>query len=530
VKRYLNTEPIDARPPSPFYRMAKFAKRRTMLAVSIVLCLAAVLAFATTSFVLYWHTDLLRQQQLLVLISEVSNGADECQKSGDYVKASKQYDRLRELQALAFGQQSAEVARTDQIRARIQNIRRKPDEAIHLFKQSVGKLSKTLGPNHPDTEAAVREMISVARQHSWELSLAEGSSKEKRKQSLRLAKWAHDRCQQYPNLGRNLDQRVEKALALAQYRCEQYEASRETALKIMEAGEPDLALFLVVAGACHMLGQHDEAVDWVAAASESYRAQVALKHSNVEEFVHEIVQLVTEGTTPSLTVADQASLYTRLLDRYPTIARNYRYRGYCYLQLGKWNDAAGDFAQAAKMHSDSMAHYLMSHAVLSLYQGRIVDYEQACKQLLRRVERRGPDGVPHEHLRLLLIVCLLRPPENSELADILQRTLEYPKLDPVPKGIATIRSGRPADAYFLLHSDIGGAMYGTTVLFRALSRYKQGLNKEAKRVLSTGRSILETQGLAPDSERPLGRVGFRTSVEWVIAYLVLQEVEKEMSQ
>ena len=41
-------------------------------------------------------------------------------------------------------------------------------------------------------------------------------------------------------------------------------------------------------------------------------------------------------------------LYTRLVDRYPEVFEMRKYRGYCLIQLGRWQEAKAEFERLAQ--------------------------------------------------------------------------------------------------------------------------------------------------------------------------------------
>ena len=57
----------------------------------------------------------------------------------------------------------------------------------------------------------------------------------------------------------------------------------------------------------------------------------------------QFVESVNHEPSSRLTVEEELMLYTRLLDRYPDFCELRKYRGYCLIQLGRWQEARVEF-------------------------------------------------------------------------------------------------------------------------------------------------------------------------------------------
>ena len=216
--------------------------------------------------------------------------------------------------------------------------------------------------------------------------------------------------------------------------------------------------------------------------------------------------------------AEEEKLYTRLLEHYPEASSFRRLRGYCRVQLGKWDAAAADFAQATQQWPDGIVFLHASNALLSLHEGRVEDYQQECKWLVEFLSKKPRIS---ERYKTAMIACLVSPSTGLD-EESLYRLAGG---DSLTRGIAAYRSGKHAEAVDLLRSQRDKYRMALPRLFEAMAQHRLGADDQAFAALADARALMEENCPRPGHPRVTADVSYWTSVVWCEAHIVQQEAE-----
>ena len=169
IQRYLNNEPILARPPSTGYRLRKFFRRHKMGVVAAVLVSFALivgvagLTIGLTEAVKA-KNEALRQAEKVEAINDFLNSmlsSPDPSKDGRDVKVIDILDQAREKLGGSFQDKQ-------EIEASVRHTLGETYEAIGVYEKSVAELEKALaiqkrilGPDHPDTLSTMNSLSAV---------------------------------------------------------------------------------------------------------------------------------------------------------------------------------------------------------------------------------------------------------------------------------------------------------------------------------------------------------------------------------
>jgi len=153
IRRYLQDEPIVARPPSAIYQLQKFAKRNKALAGGLSVAMAALLVGLATSTYLYVQAENARQgeQHQRALAEEGKDEAEtaraEAQARAEELKIVTEFQQsmLGEIDAETMGR-GIVAAQRERIRERLENDGVDPEAlqaTLASFDALVGKINAT---------------------------------------------------------------------------------------------------------------------------------------------------------------------------------------------------------------------------------------------------------------------------------------------------------------------------------------------------------------------------------------------------
>jgi serine/threonine protein kinase/Tfp pilus assembly protein PilF len=165
VQRYLNNEPIAARPPSNLYRFQKLV-RRNKLAFGAVTAVAAALIFglglSTWLFLkereARQHADAAEHRlaaRSLILVAGV------LQAEGNLAEAETAYREVLAMQRKLLGNEHPDVATSLNNLANMLRQRHDLAEAETMYREALAMRRKLLGNEHPDVATSLHNLASL---------------------------------------------------------------------------------------------------------------------------------------------------------------------------------------------------------------------------------------------------------------------------------------------------------------------------------------------------------------------------------
>ena len=278
------------------------------------------------------------------------------------------------------------------------------------------------------------------------------------------------------------------------------------------------------------LGGEDVAKDWYAAA----RVWMTDKQLDWEPLLQmnreaaAAVGLAIDWSPADWKHAHYVDLYSRLLEKQPTLAQLYHSRGSHFGAMGDWQKAVADYGKAVEISKDVMRHW-EAHAAASLQLGDVVAYETDCRMAYARIkEANSPTAMMDCVLLSSLRVPL--PIDAGELLQVVEEVGSNASLDDkrpftsLCHAMALYRCGRHEEALENLPAS-GLSSPKDEVLslaFRAMAHHQLGDAYSSRKVLEQARSAFETQLCPLDGpELPVED----RAVAWAMAKLALQEAE-----
>ncbi|MGB0714712.1 MAG: tetratricopeptide repeat protein [Phycisphaerae bacterium] len=189
IQRYLNNEPIEARPPSIIYRLAKYTQRHRAVATSMLILFMTILVGLTG--LIYHSLEVTRERDLaLIAIAE----ADEARSLAEAARREAEASRLTseavteiltsmmegvapgiargrdtslllDLVQNAYDNAETTLAEQPEARARIEqtfgtalNRLGRSEDAVALLEKSVATFTETLGPESPERLRSMLEL------------------------------------------------------------------------------------------------------------------------------------------------------------------------------------------------------------------------------------------------------------------------------------------------------------------------------------------------------------------------------------
>lgn len=524
VGRFLNDEVVHACPPSKLYRLRKYMKRHWVpLATGSVIAVLMLIASGLAGLTYETHRRGELERQMIAFDLK----AREAQDVGDLVAAEKSIRALVDLQLRAYGPSSQRTLQTQAEWADVLRRLKRYQESSDLYRLVLTQRLEILGADHPDS------IVTINRLFGLDIEAADYFGNLNDDRGIQLAvKFSQDAVElaeqfQLDRQRRPRGRRAVRAyarLVASLYKAGNYERCHDVASKLL--GLPitviDYQLFLHLAMLNWREGQHELARDWVQAADQMWIGGNEQRRVNLRplrEMACEMIYGAADVTLPQQTTAQEEAVYTTLLESYPQAAGIRQKRGYCRVQLGLWEDAAGDFAYACKQHDPDGNTYLhASHALLSLHTNRLEEYQSQCQWLMDRLEDRKFFA---NQRKIAVIGCAVSPAANVDYEALL--TLS--KAEPFAKGLAAYRCGNYALTLDLLKPKADDRHLALRRLFEAMAHQQLGDSKIAKEKLSEARQLIEEFSPLPGRPKEDPDVSYFTSVIWCEALAVLQEAE-----
>ena len=209
----------------------------------------------------------------------------------------------------------------------------------------------------------------------------------------------------------------------------------------------------------------------------------------------------------------------RLIGAMPGEWGLYSRRGEAFAELGRWQDAARDYASAVRIGGSRVLEWTLTrHALTLLAAGDVTGYREACRNIVKRLERGDKLGKAGN----ILLVCSLQPIDIGDGEVLVRIADDAMSREPVDAsarramGAALFRVGRLTAAEQMLQKAISlhsreGAPEDW--LFLAMVDQRLGRSVEGRRRLDQAKSWLEheerisaTDTSAPWTERFMCRV------------------------
>jgi len=276
IERYLDSQPIMARPPSALYQARKLAQRHRPLVLGIAATSLAVIAGLVVSTLLYVRAERERRTatQTSRFLGSMLEGV------GPSVAQGRDTTLLREILQRTTERIDKELAGDPEVEAHLRNVMGIAYHEIADLSQAQTQWTRSL-----ELYRGLRgdEHLDVAQQHAHLGLLAEaksdyaGAEQELRRAVEIAQKVAPDATQTF---------QIETSLANALVRLARYDDARAALAELYERqkqalgpSHADIAVTLNSLGnACQHLGQLDDASAYYAQALEMHRQTLGDKH------------------------------------------------------------------------------------------------------------------------------------------------------------------------------------------------------------------------------------------------------------
>ena len=566
VERYLHDEPVQACPPSPWYRVRKFASRhRLALAAAATVFAAVLVAVGGLAGSIGWIARD-RAAREAALDSEVNHILEE---AGAVIGASKWDDasaaveRAKKLLTAAgrreFPSQLQELNHDVTMAVRLEEIcshpkredfsnRQEQDAEYAQAFQDYGIDLVVLSPADAAERIRARSIrIELAQALDiWSGVRRKAGTKGEPnwKHLLEVAKAAD------PDSSRNLmrdalQRRDRQAL-------ENLVASRDIlkwppgtlhllAIGLDHAGSPEKAIALLR----RAQRQHpdnmwiNDELGWLCLTAlrppeyddvvRFYTAFLALRPHN-----RYIMYLVGYALTQKGRFAEAADVYSKAIELNPNSAQGYSRRGSFHAELQQWDKAADDFAIATKLEPDEH-WYWYQYAPLFLQLGNLDEYRRCCRAMIRRFGRTASPLIAHR----VAWDCLLTPDAVGDLKPALRLAEHAVGQDPnsawhlLILGAGYYRAGRLEPAVERLEQALKASerarplnlpyFLASRWLFLALTYHGMGQSQQADHCLEQA-----IQGMDRDLPKPeKGALGEHWS-DWIKCQIVRREAEAQL--
>ncbi|QDV40906.1 Serine/threonine-protein kinase PknB [Stieleria neptunia] len=486
LQRFLQHEPIEARRPSASYRLRKFA-RRHRVAASTIACIAATLVAAT--LVSTWlavratRAEKVAQEserQLLELMEDLANSYVE---QGKNEQAEKLFSSL--LNRRPASPSDTISGNSSRLRLGLAKARLglgRVQGALTLYQ----KTKETLGPDHPICVQMADEIATAAMRVYWELygegvgTDGVGPNTDDIDELVKLANIAVDLK---PSRWTWL------TLGTAKMSAEDWQAARVVLENSVSQGVSPWHL-LSLATTQEKLGNHDKAMDYLAAASglvpgDEDDSLTKLYRATLNELG------LTKNPFESWTSSEFIKSYDRLIVVHEGIALLHWYRGSRHGLLQDWDSAMRDMTLAASLTGDNpqdLWNIGRSLGVLQVRQGDLEAYGKTCHRLQKVIRNANPwDGCN------LIELCTLNqssPIDLDELHRIAEQFTSSSAGFRLAAGMLAYRRGEFASAIDDLPIDYG-ARTPICLAFRAMSLYKLGDHAGAQATLMEAYEMME---------------------------------------
>ncbi len=509
VQRFLNNEPIVARPPSAAYRLRKLWQRNrlvctSMLAITLAILLAATIATLQAvqlSRSLAAERELRdrlesREQQVSQLSDSLldltTTLANRLQRSSSLDKAAEVSEMNVRLHQAKWGTDDVRTLQAEHRLAKIKDgqgwiaaTRQQGPEGMALahinWYRLWNRMRATLGEDHEETKKVQSDMLWQASVFCWVYAREQTPSRVQ----VEAFQTVREVLSQYESNISDL------SLAVAEYCKGDHTRAREYLARHFQ--RVDAGGFVLDALLQWELGNRQAALDSQVAAhvinagwsTANERHMPALN----EFWKKEAADIGLPAPWPPLDWPWEKYIesYCRLIERFPNVVGCYSLRGDAYGRLEQWEMAAEDFRKVTKMKPDSLGGW-ESWGAVCLEQGDLEGYRRACEEarVLALAGQQPDAGVRWRRL------AMADHRSGSDFQDILDKADERVRVDGdsqsiFDKGVALYRCGKlePVD------SMLSGFNSPTAYAIRAMAAQRLGDSVTATELLRTAETKLE---------------------------------------
>jgi tetratricopeptide (TPR) repeat protein len=199
----------------------------------------------------------------------------------------------------------------------------------------------------------------------------------------------------------------------------------------------------------------------------------------------------------------------------------HRNQGYRYVHLGRWREAAAEFARATELQPDD-AHLWRCRAVANFAAGEGNSYRRTCAAMLERFEktedRRKAGNV--------LLACVLQADALPDMARLLPLTRVAVPIWPRVRGAALYRAGRHEESVRCLEA--AAKTYRTWAwdwCFLAMAHHRLGHDDEARRCLAEAGRWIDEANRQEEDDPSHTRPAWGDWHERAVSALLLREAE-----
>ena len=522
VKRYLENEPIYARPPSTLYRLRKIIrKHRVGFAAAVAVLLALMLGVTGTTL------GMLRARA---------------------ATAEARIDRNRAIEAERIAKEQRSVAMENEAMAdhnlgRMLQMKGDLATAEPLMRRSLAIFQQLRGPQHQDVANALGELAWLL-QSKGDLKAAETAYRDSLEMYQRLS------GEQDPHVARAYERlgafliaagQSEAAEPLLRHSIEIYRSST-SADQGMASALGDLGMLL------QRKGNLDAAEPLLRESMElwqkvpGYESFVAYDIAAIAQSLWQIHERRGDkaGSLPFVRqyLIIQSAHISMGLAASPNDTSFLRSRAYLAAELGRFQQFVADTDKLIALNPDDHMLYMQS-ACAHLYIGDGAGYRDLCGRMLKRFSR-STEAPIHDRIAK---TCLAAPDAVKELAPVLEMARANVKPDAgdsnTPRlsvrdlaglfrlcaGMAEYRAGQFKAALDDLDESTESRVpiepQATTVLFRAMARFRLNQQDEAQRDLERAHEILKRiPGEGADV------IEFATTIQdWLICQVARREAD-----
>jgi serine/threonine protein kinase len=438
IERFLNNEPVSARPPSNFYRFQKLVRRNRLAfaAGSAIFASLVIALFITSWFVV-------KEKQERDMAEQASKNSDNARRIAEEALAQAEQARQQSDIDLKHTEAARQQSNLDRARA-------------DMAEETATDAQKTADAARAQAAAAAQQ----ARQDSAQAAAAEkrASDAQAAAQTARqLAKAADDRAKAE-------SAKAEEAIATA--------ASEKTLREQAESARADA----------------DIARQKAEAAASNASVQIGQWQQSISNMLDRL-SLVQQ---PAAAQQFANFFFTKDDDTQPWAARYYKMRGEWEGRQGDWQHAGKDFTKAAKLEPDVFTSY---NALAPLFIKAELDagYSYNCRQILDRFGGTNADPVL---ARQIALDCLFAPAQDVDLTPVAE--LAKKSQSPLVMALAEYRQGHYAEAADLANKSLtnsGEDSFGQAEAAATLAMAQQQLKQpdNAKISLTKCEQIVVTQ-------------------------------------
>ncbi len=520
IVRFLNGEDVTAHAPTAGYRIRKMLRRNRAIVFTISLLFALMAVTAGLGWVSYLNSRAARAADRLAHVPVLLDSAKQREMNGDFSTAAKLYRDLIDLELPTA--QKSDVARHRVGYAHALGKLNQLEEAEMVFGEALSGLADI--PEKEERTVVASAIQSHLAKCADDMLGRPACGTAEKETALRLANAANELSTAFDLKATD---EVYSALARSQYENQEYRHAISTCLQWTSAHnlQGTYVTYLILSAASGKIGNAEIAYDWWQ-ASENYWFTNTIagreKFKSIRRDAQRLVESFNHDPNAGLTVEEELMLYTRLVDRYPEVFEMRKYRGYCLIQLGRWQEAKAEFERLAQ-NGWLDVYSVVPGALLSLFfESDLFTLERA-KELRRRVF-----DYPDYYNGSALAIAVMLADRVGRWAD--QTLWEQIQTQHAAAGLVLYRRKRFDEAYGLLltHGDPFPPRNTLSEIIRALIDWERGEEAKARAGLARAEEVLERLGPREGIPRTNEDVGFVTSVMWLEPLLLLREAREKI--